>query len=184
MAVINMMKFLTRSSKVLILLTLIVATSCETVIIKPNPTLKPTITNLLELTPTPESTLTATLTETRQIKPTVTYAASPTLFGTPLPDYKTIPIPEDAVGGMEVGSRYQFTSKQAPIDVSNYYQQVLPQLDWEIQQISILEGDTESPTNICIALSQIVGPFQGLICITRTLGEELTNVRISVYNTN
>ena len=124
------------------------------------------------------------MTETAEIEPVVTYKAIPTLLGTPLPDYKTIPIPADAVTGIEIDNRYQFTSKQAPIEVSNYYQQVLPQFDWDIQQVSILEGDAENATNICMALSQTSGPFQAVVCISKMPGEELTSVRITVYTTN
>ena len=108
----------------------------------------------------------------------------PTLIGTPLSDYKTIPIPVDSVAGIEVGNRYQFTSKQTPMEVSDYYQQVLPQFGWEIQQVSILEGDAENATHICMALSQTSGPFQAVVCISKRLGEELTDVRITVYTTN
>ena len=148
----------------------------------PIPTSPPT-TNLLSPTPSSKSTPTAIRTETRQIEPTVIDTATPTVLGTPLPDYKTIPIPADAIAGIIIGHRYEFTTKQAPINVSNYYQQILPQYGWEIQG-PISEGDAESATYICMTLSQSSGPFEAVICISNEPGEELTYVRISVFNTD
>ena len=146
------------------------------------PTSKPT-TNLLSPTPSSKLIPTAIRTETHQTEPTMIYTATPTVLGTPLPDYKTIPIPEDAITGIIIDDRYEFTSKQAPDDISNYYQQVLPQFGWEIQG-PISEGNAESATNICMTLSQTGGPFQAVVCISKDLGEELTYVRISVFNTD
>ena len=117
---------------------------------------------------------------------TVTDTANPipTVFGTPLPDYKTIPIPRDAVAGMQVDHQYQFTSKQAPIDVISYYQQVLPQLGWEIQDVSTVEFKDKDTTFICMALSQIDGPFQAGLCASKEPSDGLTYVRITVYITD
>ena len=180
------MKYPNPLLKLIILLVLIsAASSCDTVIAEPTASIDPTAIHLPTTTPTPKSLFVAT-TETRQIMPTVTDTATPTptVFGTPLAEYKTIPIPRDAVAGIQVDHQYQFTSKQAPIDVIHYYQQVLPQLDWEIQDVSTLEFDNKDETFICMALSQTHGPYQAGVCASNKPTDGLTYVRITVYITD
>ncbi|HJS19058.1 MAG TPA: hypothetical protein VJ785_09920 [Anaerolineales bacterium] len=71
-----------------------------------------------------------------------------------------------------------------PIDVINYYQQILPQLGWEIQNISAVEFKDKDAAFICMALSQTDGPFQAGFCASKEASDGLTYVRITVYITD
>lgn len=116
--------------------------------------------------------------------PTDTPIPIPTVFGTPLSEYQTIPIPMDAVAGMQVGNQYQFTSKQPPDNIVSYYQGILPQIGWKIQDISTVEFNDKNTTNICMTLSQINSPLQAIVCASKRLSDELTYVRITVFITD
>ncbi len=178
------MKYANPVAKLTILLVLMsAASSCNTIIAEPTASFNPTSITLPTITSSPKSILIVT-TEIHQIMPTATDSAIPTVFGTPLPDYETIPIPGDAVAGMQVDNQYQFTSRQAPIDVIDHYQQVLPQLGWEIQDVSTMEFKDKDVTFICRTLSQTDGPLQAGLCASKEPSDGLTYVRITVYITN
>jgi len=159
------------------------ASSCDTIIAQPTASFNPTAVKLPTITSSPKSILIVT-TEIHQIKRTATDSAKATVFGTPLPDYETIPIPGDAIAGMQVDNQYQFTSKQAPVDVIDYYQQILPQLGWEIEDVSTMEFKDKEVTFICMTLSQTQGPLQAGLCASKEPSDGLTYVRITVYITN
>lgn len=152
--------------------------ACSTAKIQ-TPTATPSATATpIPLTPSPLSTATP--------KPTFTLTptAKPVVSGTPLNNYDTVPIPVDAIWGMNTADRYIFTSKQSPTNISSYYQQTLPLNGWDVYDVSILSNDEKDGTEICMAISQIDGLLQGVICISKKINDELTYVRITLFITD
>ena len=146
------------------------------------PTFTPTPT--VTSTPTYTRTRTSTQTNTRTPRPTSTQTIRPTLIGTPLRNYGGIPIPADAISGEGDTSSYSFTSRQSPIRISAYYQQVLPQYGCVIEEVYVLGGNENDPDNLAIPFSAANHQWQGIIFISRSARDGLTWVDIVTFTTD
>ena len=169
---------------IVLIVLLAASASCGSTAIKPVKSMSPTIMASMTLRPsqTPSSTFTSANTWTPL--PTISPTPRPTLSGTPLTHYGSIPIPLDAISGTYANFQYQFTSKQSVNSISDYYKQNLPSHGWEILFTSTLGGDESNPTEVGFALGEINGSLQGAIIISRMSSEDLTYVSVDIFTTD
>ncbi len=85
---------------------------------------------------------------------------------------------------METDFDYQFTSIQSIESISDYFKTNLPSYGWDVLQTSILHGDENNPTEICLDLAEINGHLQAIMWISRMPGEELSFVTITIFTTD
>jgi hypothetical protein len=135
-------------------------------------------------TQTPIKWPTTVPTQTTPPKSTKTITPRPTIFGTPASHYGSIPIPPDAISGMDTVFQYQFSSRRSNKDICDYYNQNLSSTGWKINFTSAYSCDEADVTKFFIDLVEVDGPGQAVIMIERLPGDDLSYVVIAFYSTD
>lgn len=120
---------------VLLVLSALLVVSCSTIAPVPTPTPMATLIPVDAFTLEPISTLSSTFTEI----PVTDLLALPT--GTPVKQWKGIPIMPGALTGDGNDEQYSFTTKSSVAEVQAYYEKELTALGWELMTQGVNSTD-------------------------------------------